>query len=317
MANDSAAALQSTDVLVAITILRFHEQVDTHFTVLDQETYTRAIQTVFNAQEAGCDDFRAEIQAQAHDKAMNEPERSLRFYAGLIALRQEIWSVLLYRRPFGLPIATKSFQEPLEAFSHYTMYEWADRCIEWCAQALRFCFSEDYARDGYPDEASRISRWTSLWSFEQKWKQKVPICFRPIYFEERDRVKGKYFQQMWHTHECQVMGLQHIELGKIALAAHNPNLQRMGLGVRAAQKEQETIFLESMRTICGLATSNSRSQPAMVTAAVAIAMAGEYFKDRGEQDTVLGLLQTLQQKYAWPTTQLIQSMRTSWGLGDA
>jgi hypothetical protein len=28
MANDSAAALQSTDVLVAITILRFHEQVD-------------------------------------------------------------------------------------------------------------------------------------------------------------------------------------------------------------------------------------------------------------------------------------------------
>lgn len=197
------------------------------------------------------------------------------------------------------------------------MYQWAGYCVEWCAQVLKFCFADDDDEiGGCLDEATRIRRWTSLWSFEQLWNQKTPDCFKPIYSEGLNPEEGRYFPQIWHTHGCQVLALQHLEFGKIALVAHNPNVQRIGVGARAGQRAQEKAFLESTRTICGLAVSNPTSQPAMVSAAVSIAMSGEYFKHPGEQQAILKLLETLQQEHAWPTAQLTQTLRLSWELED-
>lgn len=247
----------------------------------------------------------------------SEAEHSLKFYASVVALRQEICSVLYYRRPFRLPIATQDLTKVFDAQSLITMYQWAGYCVEWCAQVLKFCFADDDEIDSCLDEASRIRRWTSLWSFEQMWNQKTPDCFKPIYSEGRNIDEGRYFPQMWHTHGCQILALQHLEFGKIALVAHNPNLQRIGFGARAEQRAQEKVFLESTRTICGLAVSNPTSQPAMVSAAVSIAMSGEYFKDPGEQHAIVKLLETLQQEHAWHTAQLTQTLRTSWELEDA
>lgn len=243
-------------------------------------------------------------------------ESSLKFYASLVALRQEICSVLYYRRPFRLPLATQDLTKAFDAHPQSTMYQWAGYCVEWCAQVLKLCYCDDQGTDVYLDEASRIQRWHSLWSFPQIWKQKVPTCFEPIYFEDRDPDQGRYFPQIWYTNECQLVALQHLEFGKIALVAHDPTLQRIGFGARAGQRAQERAFLESTRTICGLAVSNPKSQPAMVSAAVSLAMSGEYFKDPGEQGAILKLLGTLQQEYAWPVANLSETLRTAWELKD-
>lgn len=256
------------------------------------------------------------MQTQSGIESETEVEHSLRFYASVVALRQEICSVLYYSRPFRLPIATHDLTKAFDTHSLDNMYQWAGYCVEWCAQVLKFCFSDDREIEGGLDEASRIRRWTSLWSFEQRWNQEMPDCFKPIYYQDRNPDEGRYFPQIWHTAGCQVLAVQHLEFGKIALVAHNPNLQRIGFGARAGQKAQEKAFLESTRRICGLAVSNPTSQPAMVSAAVSIAMSGEYFKDPGEQHAILELLGSLQQEYAWPTAQLAQSLRTSWELED-
>lgn len=335
MANDPTA-LQSGDVLAAITILRFHEQVDSkycttpwvcskcflltqeaHFTKLDQEIYTRALQTVFKAQDGDRIETATAMQTEFGTENESEVEHSLKFYASVVALRQEICSVLYYRRPFRLPIATQDLTNTFNSQSMITMYQWAGYCVEWCAQVLKFCFADNDEIDGCLDEATRIQRWTSLWSFEQLWNQKTPDCFKPIYSEDRNPEEGRYFPQIWHTHGCQVLALQHLEFGRIALVAHNPNVQRIGFGARAGQRAQEKAFIESTRTICGLAVSNPTSQPAMVSAAVSIAMSGEYFKHPGEQHAILKLLETLQQEHAWPTAQLTQTLRLSWELEDA
>lgn len=241
-------------------------------------------------------------------------EYSLKFHASLVALRQEICSVLYYRRPFRLPIATKDLTKAFDPHSHATTYQWAGYCVEWCAQVLKLCYSDDQGSGSCLDEVSRIQRWHSLWSFEKMWKQRVPDCFEPIYFEDRNPDEGKYFPQIWYTNECQLVALQHLEFGKITLVAHDPTLQRIGFGARAGQRAQEKAFLESTRTICGLAVSNPKSQPAMVAAAVSLAMSGEYFKDPGEQGAILKLLGTLQQEYAWPVANLTETLRAAWEL---
>lgn len=253
-----------------------------------------------------------EIHTQHGPETEQGYESSLKFYASLVALRQEICSVLYYRRPFRLPIATKDLTRVFATHPQATMYQWAGYCVEWCAQVLKLCYSNNNENRTYLDETSRIQRWHSLWTFEQTWRQRVPACFEAIYVEDRNPDEGRYFPQIWYTNECQLVALQHLEFGKITLVAHDPTVQRIGFGARAAQRAQEKAFLESTRTICGLALSNSKSQPAMVSAAVSLAMSGEYFKDPGEQGAILQLLGFLQEEYAWPVANLTKTLHAAW-----
>lgn len=111
--------------------------------------------------------------------------------------------------------------------------------------------------------------------------------------------------------ECQVLGLQHIELSRMLLAAYNPNLQRIGLRTSVSLNILASKLGRSTIKICGMALSES-SQATMVTAAVGISLCGDYVVDPGEQQAIEGLLDILEREYAWPTQTILAGLRDGW-----
>ncbi|KAF5625047.1 major facilitator superfamily transporter [Fusarium sp. NRRL 52700] len=297
----------SDDALAAITILRYHEQVDTHFTGTDNETFSIAVRAVFQASQNDADGLlHLILQPPRGSDVYATSLSSLRFSACLIALRQEIWSVLMHRRPFRLPILPVEnygiFDDTLAADD----YDWTNRVLIWCAHVLKFCYPDD--DDEQPiDTRTRSQQWGAIKDFQRNWDEKRPPHFAPLYYRERNPSQGRHFPEYWITSPCQMLALQHIELARIVLAVHDTKIQ-LGIGGRAAHKALEELMREATRRVCGLAMSQKWCQEGMVTAAVGLSMCGEYFQDPGEQAAIMELVTLLERDHAWPTSTLLNKL---------
>ncbi|KPM39738.1 hypothetical protein AK830_g6843 [Neonectria ditissima] len=300
------------DALTAITILRYHEQVDTHFTGIDSEIFSIAVQAVFQAQQKQSSGlWRLTLQPPRDRDVFALSMPSLRHSACLIALRQEIWSVLIHRRPFRLPILAAtdyaSFADSAAADDH----DWTNCVIFWCAHVLKFCFGDDESFS-VEDGRTRSQQWNALKAFEKSWDECPPPHFAPLYFNERNPSEGRYFPTIWLANQCQIMALQHVELARIVLAVHDSKLQRIGIGATAAYQALEEVLRQSTRRICALALYDQKFQASMVTAGVGISMCGEYFRDAGEQAAIIDLMSTLESEHAWPTSTAVSALQTVW-----
>jgi hypothetical protein len=95
---------------------------------------------------------------------VNLPFTSLGYSVCLVALRQEIWSVLINRRPFRLFKRTgKSYNPPEPAGD----FEWSNHIIFWCADVLRFCFGDEgclLIDERFPQD--RLGQWEFLEGFK-------------------------------------------------------------------------------------------------------------------------------------------------------
>ncbi|KAF5249670.1 hypothetical protein FANTH_4978 [Fusarium anthophilum] len=307
----------SDDALAAITILRYHEQVDSkiflwlqsllsiailaHFTSTDNETFSIAVHAVFQASQNDADGLlHLSLQPPRGSDVSATSLSSLRFSACLIALRQEIWSVLMHRRPFRIPIL------PVESYGIFddTLaaddYDWTNRVLIWCTHVLKFCYPDDDDEEPI-DNRTRSQQWEAIRDFQRNWDEKRPPHFAPLYYRERNPSEGRYFPEYWISSPCQMLALQHIELARIVLAVHDTKIQ-LGIGGRAAPKALEELMREATRRVCGLATSQKWRQEGMVTAAVGLSMCGEYFQDPGE------LVTLLERDHAWPTSTLLNKL---------
>ncbi|KAF0318364.1 MFS monosaccharide transporter [Colletotrichum asianum] len=303
------------DALTAIMILRYHEQVDSHLTGSDSETYVSAVQAVFHAQQEDTIGLFSIIYHPPRGADIYAPSMpSLRHSATLIALRQEIWSVLLYGRPFRLPLYGAEDCSQFEPDMVADDFDWANRILVWCAYVLKFCFgtSSDNTIDS-EDPKSRVEQWNALKAFEHNWDEHLPPHYKPLAYQERNPEKDDYFPIIWRANDCQVLALQHIELTRIMLAVHSVKNQRLGIGAQAANQAFEELLRDATRKICGLALPNHRDQPAMVTAGVGISLCGEYFHDEGEQQAIVGFMANLESLHAWPTSSVVDALRTAWG----
>ncbi|KAL6406879.1 ARCA protein [Ilyonectria robusta] len=302
----------SDDALTAITILRYHEQVDTHFTGIDGETFSIAVQAVFQAQQdRSLGQWRLTLQPPRDRDMFAVSMPSLRHSACLIALRQEIWSVLIHRRPFRLPILTVDDYANFDDTSTLDDHDWTNCVIFWCAHVLKFCFSDE----GFlsvENKRTRSEQWNALKAFEKNWDERPPPHFAPLYYEERNPSEGRYFPTIWLANHSQVMALQHVELARIVLAVHDSKLQRIGIGASAAYQALEEVLMQSTRRICALGMGDLKFQATMVTAGVGISMCGEYFHDAGEQAAIINVLTTLESQHAWPTSTAVDALQTAW-----
>ena len=283
-----------------------------NLTGLDSETYLNVVQAAINAQEASFPSFRTIQGPPRETDIYASPSCSVRHSAYLIALRQEIWSVLLYRRPFRLPLGPDNDYTQLEPADDFV---WTNRIILWCADVLRFCFGGANVTPGHDDTyATGVERWDLLKTFEQSWDSLQPPCFKPLYYEEPNPTGGKYFPKICHMNDCQVLGLQHVELARMLLAVYNPRRQRLGLGASALNHALESQLQRSTLRLCGLALFNKKCQATMVTAAVGVSMCGEYFYDAGEQTAIVDFMKILEDEHAWPTQTVVSALRDAWNL---
>ena len=65
--------------------------------------------------------------------------------------------------------------------------------------------------------------------------------------------------------------------------------------------------------MCGLATSNFRIPPAPCTASIAVALYGDRFSGRRDQESLLRLLERTENEHAWPTRQTQITLKLAWG----
>ncbi|GAP91298.2 putative ARCA protein [Rosellinia necatrix] len=301
------------DVLIAIPILRYHEQVDRHLTGSDSETYSNALGAIFRAKQSSFITLLSDISNSSTSlRVPVSKEFALRRSASLIALRQEIWGVLHYRRPFRLSLPVH-YSSDLALFQKddYDDYDWTNHILIWCAYLLKNYYGSESDADVAVENRSRAENWQSLKSFEQQWQLLSPNPFDPIFYQERDPERGQFFPIIWQANDGRVIGMQHIEFGRIVLAVHNLKHHILGVGAAAAARDMESRLRKSTRIICGLALSH-RIQPAMTSACAAISLCGEYFLDPREQVAITDLMATIEREYAWSTSSIVESLKRSW-----
>jgi hypothetical protein len=164
--------------------------------------------------------------------------------------------------------------------------------------------------------AYRIARYKELVAFDALWAELAPASFMPIYAREPDRSRGEVFPELWYLNDCHVAGVQHLEIARILLAVYNPNIPRLGPGQRAATRDMDRDLKSIILRLCGIALSNQHSPPGLITASVAIAMCGDRFTDRAEQQALLAVLVKLEDEHAWPTHATQKFLKEAWGWDD-
>lgn len=262
-----------------------------------------------------------ETEANFTLQSIERPPRDLvidglRYSACLIALRQEIGSVLLYRRPFRLPISLDLNYTQLAPADDFV---WVNRIILWCADILRFCFGTETSENPTSHAASDIAfmRFDAMKSFGEHWESVQPVSFKPLYYAPPDPTRKTYFPTIWHLNHCQVQGMQHLELGRMLLAVYDPRRQRVGIGSSAMNQSIEHQLRRSVLHLCGLALANKHFLAGMTTAAVGIAIGGEYFHDSGEQEAIIDFLLLLEKEHAWPTKGMVGDLQDAWAMQRA
>jgi hypothetical protein len=328
---DSSSIASKGETLAAATILRFYEQIDSklfeslpmglldsndyHAAPLvgcDSETYMNIVQVVINP-------YKDKLSLTLD--AMEDPPSGLgefmplastiHYSASLIALRQEIWSVILYRRPFQLPL---SINNDYNNFSPADEYVWANRIHFWVAEILVFCFgtTQPASQNEVNTRKSRNDQWDALSLFLDEWDEFTPPCFAPLYYRPSDLSDGRVFPQFFFPNGCQVLGLQAIELGRMLLAAYNPRRQLSGLGARAATRAVEATMRQSVLQMCGLTSSNAAYQCTKVTATLGVSLGGEAFYDPREQEALLEFVRSVREEHVWPVQACMDALQKAW-----
>lgn len=224
-----------------------------------------------------------------------------------VYLRQDIYISFVRQRP------VKSNLDNLQidrSFSPADDYTWANRIVFKCAEILEFAFGDDNKAT-----VANTSTWQTLSRDVDTWWVSRPDSFKPIYFEQRDASKGRYFPEIWYTLECHATGVQYYHLCRILLAIYNPAVPRMGLGLKHATKKLGAEVVDNVRAICGIARSN-RPTPAHFTACHAIYVCGEWFENHGERMAMLALLEETERQKGWPTNATNLELRQQWGMID-
>ena len=236
----------------------------------------------------------------------------VRTSACLIALRQEIWSVLFYHRPFRLPLAMHMNWENLTPTDDFT---WTNRIILWCADVLRFCFGSHTATTpASGDQRSSLERWQALKVFDDQWRVNPPPWFQPLYYAAPDPVNGIHIPVIWQTSDAHILAMQHLELGRMLLAVYDPRRQRVGIGSTAANRALEHQLRDSILYLCGLGLANKHFQAGMCTGAIGISVGGECLHRVEEREAIVDFLRILEEEHAWPTKSVVAALRDAWGL---
>ncbi|MCJ1259177.1 hypothetical protein MMC24_007013 [Lignoscripta atroalba] len=275
-------AIMDENLLAATVILRWLEEVDVPLSGSDLQSHLVGTKALIDAQENSI------------------ASSGLRQAAFWVALRQEIYIAFFNQRTVHWNLDRCNIDRSLDLTDDCTH---ANRIIVHCAEVLQYCFGSN---------EHSVARWEALKDYGEGWNQNAPPSFSPIFFQEPIRENGEVLPQIWHICDSHVTGIQHYILSSILLAVYNPKLPRLGPGQRAALKTMDDEIKSLVKTLAGLAVSNDKTPPHMVTACIGISMAGDRFTERSEQETLLDVLVRTEKEFAWPTDAAQKQLREAW-----
>ena len=342
---------RNEDLLAAATILRFYEEIDTPLRDdgQDSELFLRVMNIFIDAQifnaplfphvtasgdetaDLNVDHFsghailpspeniqsptfnistpRSQTRSSLDETSTKWRAEGLTQAGFWVAFRQEIHSAFLKQRAFNLTI---SRSDAFGSFSTADDTVWADRLVNFCAEALEFCYGSTKTAAVSTGQSAK-ERWLSLKQYEKTLSEVLPSTFEPIYWREPDMARGEVFPDICYLSDCHVAGIQHVELARILLAVYDPTRPKLGPGhVNSTRLLNENLKRIVLR-LCGIAVSNRKVPPALVTASLGIAMCGDYFEHRQEQEALMGVLDALEREHAWPVGDTREALRSAWG----
>ncbi|KAI1751344.1 hypothetical protein F4782DRAFT_192122 [Xylaria castorea] len=284
MMNHSSAVADE-NLFAATIILRMLEEMEGSLTGQDNYSHLLGIHAFVNA----------------GDQYM--VPGSLSAAAFWVGLRQEIYIAILTQQCVKLNLDDCIVDRSLEPAEDYT---WSNRAIILLADILNACFG---------DCPLTSQRWTALNDAAESWTRARPPSFNPFFYRE---VKGSgSFPEIWHGSSCHILGIQHHLLAQLFLVQFDPSIPRVGTNRRAAMRTMTQRIEALMRKLCGLGISNQWTPPAMFTACIGIAMFGDHFSERSDQEALAEFLRKTETAHARPTAVIQQQLMKAWGWADA
>jgi hypothetical protein len=126
------------------------------------------------------------------------------------------------------------------------------------------------------------------------------------------------------------MGNQYNTLAHVLLVVHDPTIPQIGpshkqsrqivdvcipilyFGHLLITKSQRTVQ-EDVRTLCGVALSNSKIFPCKFVACYAIALVGDRFSNRADQERLHNMLLDTEREHGFPPTTIKHQLEEAWG----
>ncbi|KAI1136259.1 hypothetical protein F5Y05DRAFT_405520 [Hypoxylon sp. FL0543] len=216
-----------------------------------------------------------------------------------VGLRQEIYIAVTTQQPVKLSLNHFVVDRSFGPADDYT---WSNRAIVLIADVLNFCFAEN---------AFTVGRWNALDEACKKWSATRPQSFNPFFY--REPTASTTFPEIWYGSSCHVIGIQHHILAQLFLTQFDPSIPKVGTNRRAAVKKMTQRIETLVRELCGIGVCNQWTPPAMFTACMGIAMFGDQFSERYDQEALIDILRKTEADHARPTAAIQQQLMKAWG----
>ncbi|KAK6951204.1 hypothetical protein Daesc_007735 [Daldinia eschscholtzii] len=216
-----------------------------------------------------------------------------------VGLRQEIYIAVITQQPVKVSLDHFVVDRSFEPADDYT---WSNRAIVLLADVLNLCFGNN---------TLTIGHWRALDEACKKWASTRPPSFNPFFYQ--GRTASSAFPEIWHGSGCHVIGIQHHILAQLFLTQFDPSIPKVGTNRRAAVKQMTHRIENLVRELCGIGICNQWTPPGMFTACMGIAMFGDQFGERSDQEALLDILRKTEADHARPTASIQQQLMRAWG----
>ncbi|PYI22381.1 hypothetical protein BO99DRAFT_378603 [Aspergillus violaceofuscus CBS 115571] len=298
-ASQEPNAIMDENLLAAVVILRFYEELDSPFTDPPSDTAVRGLQVFLEAQASSA------IQT-CH---------GLRSSAFWVGFRQEFHMAISQRRSFRIPLATVAHYLPTRASPDHV---WTNRLLIIGAHVIQYCFPPVHSPEQSPGQKS--TAYEHLLNLRQSWAARAPSSFIPIYTTSALPSERLFFPQQWFLNDTHIVATQSLGLIDLLLATHDPHVDR--LRPRMSHRRALAVLDEEIRTtvreICGVAVANRQSPTAALTASLAVVLGAEAFREasQAEKDVLLAVVRGIKaESYYFPGEGMEGVILGVWGEG--
>jgi hypothetical protein len=273
--NDHVA-IKEESLLAATIILRLLEEMNISVTGSDPQGHLFGTQAIIRAAE------------QSYAATTGPSFRQAIYWA---AFRQELWISLMTQRAFQLHIfpADRSLEPANDSI-------WATRTIAHLGDVCNFAFG---------DGRHSVARYNQLLEENKAWKSRRPDSFDPFFYRQDRDGSGRNFPDIRLHQKSHVMGMQYHTLAHMLLVVHNPSIPQLGPAHKQARTVVDKLVQDDVRTLSGVALSNPKVFPCKFVACYAIALVGDRFTARDDQERLRDLWYTCERSHGFPPTATV------------
>jgi hypothetical protein len=272
-------AIKEESLLAATIILRLLEEMNISVIGSDPQGHLFGTQAIIRAAE------------QSYAATTGPSFRQAIYWA---AFRQELWISLMTQRAFQLHIfpSDRSLQPANDAI-------WATRTIAHLGDVSDFAFGEG---------RHSVSRYKQLMDENESWRTRRPDSFDPFFYRQDRDGSGRKFPDIRLHEKAHVMGMQYNTLAHMLLVVHDPTMPQIGPAHSQSRAAVDARAQDDVRALCGVAQSNPKVFPGKFVACFAIALVGDRFTVREDQERLRELWYACERSHGFPPTATVRTL---------